>query len=354
MQPEHPIELKRGVFTISIDFELIWGTLDLFGPDRFRRACEIERKEIIDRLLDLFVEFEVSATWCVLGHLFLERCLTSNGKHPEIVRPVHSWHPNDWFEHDPGGLEGNDSLFLGRSLVGKIIACPIPQEIGGHSFSHVIFGDSGCSRETAKSELAALVKAASEMGIAMRSFAFPRNEVGHLDALKEYGFDCYRGPERNWYESKNWPAPVKRLCHLWDVITAATPAVALPEITDAGLWNIPASMIYFPMHGLRRYIPISTRVTRAVKGLEAASRRKRVFHLWFHPTNLADQTDAMFSGLRRILGHACVLRARGDIEILSMKSLLTKNVAIPDELDNMAVKTPIASQELHISASRED
>jgi peptidoglycan/xylan/chitin deacetylase (PgdA/CDA1 family) len=352
MHSEHTIELERGVFTISIDFELIWGTLDLFGPDRFRRACEIERKEVIDRLLELFVEFEVPATWCVLGHLFLRECSLENGsKHPEIVRPAHSWHTNDWFDHDPGGVEGNNSVFLGRSLVEKILACKTPQEIGGHSFSHVIFGDPGCSGETAKSELAASVEAAGDMGIEMRSFAFPRNEVGHLDVIKEFGFECYRGPEQNWYESKSWPAAVKRLCHLWDVITAAPPRVVLPEVTD-GLWNIPGSMVYFPMHGLRRFIPVSTRVARAVKGLEAASRRKRVFHLWFHPTNLADRADAMFGGLRRILGHASELRARGHIEVLSMKSLLTKNASSRGASGNTAFKTPSVSGERYLPASR--
>ena len=319
MQTEHPIELERGVFTISIDFELIWGTLDLFGPNTFRRACEIERNEVIDRLLDLFVEFEVPATWCVLGHLFLERCGSANGrKHPEIVRPSHTWHVNDWFDHDQGGVEGRDSVFLGRSLVEKIRACPVQQEIGGHSFSHVIFGDPGCSRETADSELAASIKAAADLGIKMRSFAFPRNEVGHLDVLKKYGFACYRGPEPNWYEGRDWGTAVKRLCHLWDVITAARPPVVLPEITDAGLYNIPGSMVYFPMHGLRRYIPVALRVKRATKGLDYASRQHRIFHLWFHPTNLADHSEAMFDGLRRILEHAASLRARGEIEFLPM------------------------------------
>jgi peptidoglycan/xylan/chitin deacetylase (PgdA/CDA1 family) len=340
MQPEHPIELERGVFTISIDFELIWGTLDLFGPDRFRRACEIERNEIIDRLLDLFVEFEVSATWCVLGHLFLERCGSANGrKHPEIVRPRHSWHPNDWFEHDPGGVEESDSVFLGRSLVEKIRGCPVSQEIGGHSFSHAIFGDPGCSRETAKSELAASVQAASEMGIEMRSFAFPRNEVGHLDVLKEYGFECFRGAERNWYESRNWSPQVKRFCHLWDVIRAATPSVELPEFTDSGLWNIPGSMVYFPMHGLRRYIPMSSRVRRAIKGLHTAAQRKRVFHLWFHPTNFADQSGAMFDGLRRILENAYSLRARREIEFRPMGSLAAADPLWREDSTNADLKT---------------
>jgi hypothetical protein len=97
--------------------------------------------------------------------------------------------------------------------------------------------------------------------------------------------------------------------------------VVLPQRTEHGIWNIPGSMIYFPMHGLRRHIPISRRVKRAVKGLDAAAEQKRIFHLWFHPTNLADSTDAMFSGLRRILEHAEALRARDRLVILPMSAV---------------------------------
>jgi peptidoglycan/xylan/chitin deacetylase (PgdA/CDA1 family) len=209
-------------------------------------------------------------------------------------------------------------MFYGRSLVEKVRVCPVPQEIGCHSFSHVIFGDPGCSRETAESELLACVRAARELGIEMRSFAFPRNEVGHVDVLREYGFACYRGAEPHWYEKVELPLTVKRLAHLWNVITAAKPPVVLPELTEDGLWNIPGSMIYFPMHGLRRFIPLSRRVKAAVKGLEAASKEKRIFHLWFHPTNLADSTNAMFEGLRQILKHAESLRATDRLTIRPM------------------------------------
>jgi hypothetical protein len=115
----------RGIFTISLDFELIWGTQDLFGVDRFRRACEVERELVIDRLLDLFTELDVRATWCVVGHLLLDRCDGSGRKHPEIVRPSHAWCERDWFEHDPGGDEQSAPLFLGRSLIEKIRACTV-------------------------------------------------------------------------------------------------------------------------------------------------------------------------------------------------------------------------------------
>lgn len=314
--------LEKGVFTLSLDFELIWGTLDLFGPDRFRKACERERKEIIDRLLNLLAEFKLPATWCILGHLFLEGCSAAGDqKHPEIVRPTHSWCNQDWFSNDPGGDETTNPIFFGRSLIRKIQNCRVPQEIGSHSFSHVIFGDRGCSRAAAESEIAACVQAARDMGIELGSFAFPRNEVGHLDVLREYGFIRYRGPEPTWYQKDGWPDLLRRLAHLADVLFVTTPLVFLPERDGNGLWNIAGSMVYFPMHGVRRFIPVSLRVRRAIKGLEAAARQRRIFHLWFHPTNLANRTDDMFHGLRTILQHAQRLQESDKLVFASMGQL---------------------------------
>jgi peptidoglycan/xylan/chitin deacetylase (PgdA/CDA1 family) len=309
----------RGVFTLSLDFELLWGTVDLFGPERFRRACEAEREIVVDRLLGLLEEFEIPATWCILGHLLLAECRRSGGRaHPEIVRPHHAWVRGDWLQHDPCTDEARAPLFYGRSLVEKIRSCRVPQEIGSHSFSHAIFSDPGCSREAAASELRASVEAAKELGLALRSFAFPRNGVGHLDLLPQFGFTCYRGPAPRWYERREPPNARHRLGRLWSVLAASPPPVVVPEPAGKGLVNVPASMIYFPMHGLRRCIPVSRRVQRARRGLDAAARTGRVFHLWFHPTNLADEPEAMFRGLRDIFSAARELRRQGRLSVESM------------------------------------
>jgi peptidoglycan/xylan/chitin deacetylase (PgdA/CDA1 family) len=303
----------KGVFTLSLDFELIWGTLDLFGPGQFRKACEYEREVIIDRLLELLIEFEIPATWCIVGHLFLDSC---DGKHAEIVRPL-----PEWFSHDPGTDVNRDPIFYGRDLIDKIRACRVPQEIGAHSFSHVIFSEESCSRETAASELAACVRVAKEQNLSLKSFVFPRNEVGHLGLLAEYGFSNYRGPEPSRYDALRLPSSIKRLTHLADVLTAAEPPVVLPKREGDGLYNIPGSMIYFPMHGLRKHIPVEFRVRRARKGLDAAVREKRIFHLWFHPTNLADEPEEMFRGLRLIFEYARDLRQRGLMNYRNMGGL---------------------------------
>ena len=52
------------------------------------------------------------------------------------------------------------------------------------------------------------------------------------------------------------------------------------------------------MHGFRKHLPLTWRVHRAIKGMDDAVRRRSIFHLWFHPTNLADQEESMFLGLR--------------------------------------------------------
>jgi hypothetical protein len=316
--PWDAAELNRGIFTLSFDFELIWGTLDKAGPDTFAYACAAERDEIIEKLLAMLDDLGIPATWCVLGHIMLRSCRPHDGlKHPEIVRPRHSWHPDDWFIDDPCGNEQSHPNFYGASLVEQIRACRVPQEIGCHSFSHPIFGDPGCSRETARSEVAACTRIAAAQNIHMHSFAFPRNRVGHLDVLRDHGFLCFRGPEPNWYERPRIPPALKRAAHLTDVVFARRPPVTLPYRVGE-LWNVPGSMIYLPAHGGRRFIPVRSRVRRAIKGLEGAASERKLFHLWLHPTNLADRLPNMLAGLRAVLAHAAELRDCGQLTIAPM------------------------------------
>lgn len=311
------VKFEKGIFTLSLDFELIWGTADL-GLENFKHLCKIEREVVIDRLLNVFEKYNLSATWAILGHLFLDKCEAS---HSEITRPNYSWTKEDWFAHDPGGAETDESIHLGRSLVEKIKNCSVRQEIGSHSFSHIVFGDEGCSQKTAENEISECVRIAEKDGIKLKSFVFPRNEVGYLDVLKKYDFSCYRGVEPNWYEDRDVSEKLRRGLRLLDVLRAAKPPVVLPEKTAEGLWNIPGSAMFFPMHGFRRHIPMSLRVKRCLKGLKSAANEKKIFHLWFHPTNMVDEMEKMFAGLEEILQYASKLREQGKIEFLTMEQI---------------------------------
>ncbi len=290
------VELPSGIFTISLDFELIWGTLDKPKHRRFRRLCAIEREEVIDRLLALFTEYRISATWCTVGHLFLDQ------SHVTDARAT--------------GADG--PIFYGRDLIEKIRECSVPQEIGSHTFSHAIFDDPLCTRSVANRELSNSTRIALEMGVGMTSFAFPRNRVAHLDLLPRHGFNVFRGQDTSWYEQTSERRWFHRAGHLIDILCATCPTPSLPVWHNEGIWELPGSMLFTPSHGLRCLVPARTRVNRARKGLLAAAESKKIFHLWFHPTDLVVRKDAMLEGLRQILESACQLRDAGRLEILPL------------------------------------
>lgn len=294
------VELPTGIFTISLDFELIWGTLDKPKARRFRRLCAIERAEVIDGLLSLFAEYNVSATWCTVGHLFLDHTKNAAGMR---------------------SAEADAPIFYGRDLVEKIRNCAVPQEIGSHSFTHMIFDDPSCTPSMAEGELTASAKLARDMGVQMTSFAFPRNRIAHLDLLPRHGFTAYRGKDLSWYqrvEKRRW---FHRLGHLLDMFAATAPTPGLPVWHEEGIWELPGSMLFTPSHGLRRIVPGKARVFRAQRGLRSAVETRKIFHLWFHPTDLVIRKDTMFDSLRQILDYAGKLRASGQLSILPMSGI---------------------------------
>jgi peptidoglycan/xylan/chitin deacetylase (PgdA/CDA1 family) len=293
------IELPSGIFTISLDFELIWGTLDKPKHTRFRRLCAIEREQVIDRLLALFAEYRISATWCTVGHLFLDR------------------------NHDNGirSTEADAPIFYGRDLIDKIRDCAVPQEIGSHTFTHRVFDDPLCTRSVADHELASSTRVAEAMGLQLKSFAFPRNRIAHVGLLPKHGFTSFRGQDAQWYAHTGRRRWFHRAGHLFDMFAATTPTPVLPVWHKEGIWEIPGSMLFTPSHGFRRIVPARARVHRARKGLHSAADSKKIFHLWFHPTDVVVRKEAMLDGLRQILETACELRDAGRLLILPMSGI---------------------------------
>lgn len=307
---------EKGIFTISLDTELAWGAVD--KPETLNANMKYYEKtrEVIDRLLLIFRQYNISATWAVVGHLFLESCELNNGKkHPENPRSSYPWYKKDWFAADPCTSLEQDPFWYGSDIVDKILSCSVPQEIGCHSFSHVLFGDENTKRKTVKAELEVCQKLAGELGLQLKSFVFPRNMEGYLDELNEAGFTSFRGSAPLWYNSL--PVILQKFCHIIDQFFSFSPPVVMPEGKE-GLVNIPSSMLYLSMNGFRKYIPLSSRVKKACKGLRRAVREKKIFHLWFHPFNLATAQGKLLCGLEEILKEANVLREMGQLEIKTM------------------------------------
>ena len=265
-----------GTFTLSLDFELLWGTVDLFGPERFRRACEIGACRGDRPAAGPSRHVRDPSDLVRPGTPVPRPCSRPNGiPHPEVVRPRHSWVQGDWFQHDPCSDETRAPLFYGRTLVEKILASRVPHEIGAHSFSHVIYSDSGCSREAAASDLASHRCRGPGARADPAVVRIPAEQ--HRSPRPPPGVRLFGVPRRRtqWYEQQEPPPPLHRLARLWSVLAASTPPTGSVHTVAPGLFDVPASMIYFPMHGMRRAIPVGRRVRRARTGLGGRRRKRR-------------------------------------------------------------------------------
>lgn len=299
MDISYPQQFDRAVFTVSIDFELMWGTADRPYAHAFRGLCETERAQIVERLLGLLTRYEIGATWGIVGQLFLEERERSTVRRQQPLQPARLYHAAD--------------------LVRQVQTCPVQQEIGSHTFSHIEMDNCACSQTKAELEVGECVRQAARWGIEMKSFIFPRNRVGHLETLKKHGFSCYRGPEPQWYVRKR--RAVRRFGHFLDIATMQTPPSVMP-MEENGIWNIPGSMLYTPSFGSRKFVPVWMRVRRAKAGLDLAVKKKQIFHLWFHPTDLACRADAMLNGLEQIFRYAAELRHAGKLRVKAMRDLV--------------------------------
>jgi hypothetical protein len=105
-----------------------------------------------------------------------------------------------------------------------------------------------------------------------------------------------------------------------DELTRQSPRAVTPTVSD-GLVNVPGSQVFRPRNGGWQYTPASNSVVRAKKGLQRAADTGRVFHLWFHPFNLAHRPATDLERFERVLERADELVASGDLECLSMHSV---------------------------------
>lgn len=297
-------------FVISLDTELAWGSLHRGGYAGRRRLYERTRS-VVDALLDVFEQYQISATWAVVGHLmrgFPREDVEMEGHDDSRVFDGLVSELSDPFPAVPIWGRNDIQLWYAPDVVRRIADCPVRQEIGSHTFTHAIVDDDARSRRRLCEELQACRELAQSWGVDLRSFVYPRNSIAHLDMLSSAGFTSYRGLSPSWGADPS--APLERLKRLAGHFLMACPPVTWPSLST-GLVNIPATYEYPHRSGWGRWLPIGFRVRRALKGLRQAAATGSIFHLWTHPFNLADDADGLLSGLVRIFQEYRVLRDSG-------------------------------------------
>ncbi|NDJ60842.1 MAG: polysaccharide deacetylase, partial [Chloroflexi bacterium] len=75
-----------GIFILSLDTEIAWGTYGARDIAR-QRANFDNYRDLVRRLIDLLDDTAIPATWAVVGHLFV----APGDQPPPLIAPHYSW-----------------------------------------------------------------------------------------------------------------------------------------------------------------------------------------------------------------------------------------------------------------------
>lgn len=328
-----------GIFILSLDTEIAWGT---YGAAKLRASspCFDGYRAYFPRLVALLDQYQIPATWAVVGHLFLDRC----DGHPDVLQPHYTWADAPDSARDPCSDVDRAPWYYGADIIAQIRAANMPHDIGTHTFTHVIAGDPAVNRAIWESQLAKCAALHAQHGLTMRSLVYPQNNIAYLDTLPDYHIIAYRGEEESWY--RGFPRRLQRACHLLDRTLALPPPTYDParlKVNDR-LVNLPASQFLMAYDGIRGKIPTGARVAQARRGLDAAVRKGHIYHLWFHPFNLGT-SSAMFDALEQILREVVRRRDASDLSVLTMADAAAWILGANGSTDNKAKLTAEAQSQ---------
>lgn len=301
--------MKNGKFVISLDFELYWGVRDSRTLDEYGDHI-LKVWQIIPRLLELFDQYGISATFATVGFLFasdkadlIENLPTAT---PNYSNPNLSPY-NGHITHLTA--EGSQYHFA-FPLINLVKKTP-NQEIGSHTFSHYYCLEEGQTISTFAADLQAAHKIANRHGILLTSIIFPRNQYNdqYVKSCQDSGIFVYRGNENSWFyksAANKDEGYLKRAFRLLDsyVNISGNHTFKLNAVNsyNPGIVNIPASRFLRPYSPKLRILePLKLR--RIKKSMTFAAQNNEVYHLWWHPHNFGSSTEENFTNLESILEH---------------------------------------------------
>jgi len=297
---------RPGALVISLDFELHWGMRDHMARNDDGYGHLRESRQAVKELVAAFTARHIRATWATVGFLFasnrdeLEAHLP--GKRPTYARPEF-----DPYAETVGLDEEHDPEHLAGSLV-ELIGTSRGQEVGSHTFSHYYCLEHGQSEATFRADLAATQSMARARGLELTSLVLPRNQwnPAYTCAVLDSGFSCIRGPQRTWGHRARQHADqgsLQRVARLADTYVGLSPPPTTgwdDIVLPSGLCDVPASAFLRPFNPSRsRLEPL--RLARLRAGMRDAARRRRIFHLWWHPHNFTQYRSENFAVLEQIL-----------------------------------------------------
>jgi hypothetical protein len=313
---------------ISLDLELHWGVRDHKPAHGRYRANLLGVWEAVPRMLALFEEFEIAATWATVGFLFARSQAELRAFSPRL-RPAYRDARLDPYGEEIGEGERDDPLHYAPSLIAAIQRTP-RQEVSTHTFSHYYCLEAGQDAAAFRADLAAALAIMATHGVEPRSIVFPRNQHNpeYGEVLREAGIICYRGNQNAWMHQAASNADnslTRRAARLLDLYAdiSGPNTTGWDELLEAdGLCNLPAGFFLRPYTPSLRHLD-GLRLRRIASAMRHAAAHRRIIQIWWHPHNFGTHLEQNLRLLRRLLEVFSDLRERHGMQSLTMSAAAT-------------------------------
>ena len=284
------------IFMISFDCEGKWGLADNIDEIHDSAITNENLNIVYQRLIKILNRYEIKGTFAFVGAFtmsiaeyhahkdwFLDVCI--DGKAWNQIFKQHA--SNKLFD---GWL--NPEAF-------KIVESESTHEIAAHGFSHLLLSESIIERSDFIEEMRLLKQVSAFTGRELKTFIYPRNQIGYIDELQKAGFLGYREAYMSHFLSNNPMGQfVKRLERLATEFNVF--AKAQNHSHADRLVAIPSGRFLNWRSGLRNKIPRSLTIKRWNHIINEAIHNNKVVHLYTHPHNFITG-DHMFELLEAIL-----------------------------------------------------
>jgi len=279
-------------FIISFDCEGKWGVADHLTDHHRQYFTNQNLINTYTRILNLLEKYEIPATFAFVGAFTLSveeyYCHQDRFRAPSV-------NGIDWLVNFKKEVNAKnfDGWFVPKCL--ELVEQHYIHEIASHGFTHLPLDEKSITQNAFLNEMA-LIKDLTRYGKnSDLTLVYPRNQIGYVDELKNFGFIGYRN---DLDHKQNTPFnALRRLSREFNIFSPKSD----PHIQQTELpIRIPSGHFLNWRYGVRKKIPPQITVTRWKNMLEHAIKNNDVVHLWSHPHNFIDGKD-MFSLFENIL-----------------------------------------------------
>lgn len=315
----------HGIFAISLDFELYWGIRDKKTIEEYGENV-LGAWEVVPRLLKLFDDQKIHATWAVVGAMICENSAHLKESIPKKL-PNYSDKSLSPYLNFLDEITQIDSRYLfGNELFNKVKSAA-NQEIGTHTFSHYYCLEDGQNKEEFLSDLEASINIIQKNGVSPKTFIFPRHQLNeeYIKEFPKYGIEIYRGTEKIWYNSPSKgdeEGVLKRAIRFADYYLKMQShhCQDISEVKKNELYVIRASRWLRPYS--KKWEKLDFLKIRRIKNqMTFAAKNGKIFQLWFHPHDIGKDIDKNFEYLEEIFKHFQYLNKKYNFQSKNLEEI---------------------------------